>query len=67
MGHLTPQELWGNSGGRSRGEIVKLAIAALNVAAPAPALNFWDAFTEQYMTNAGYLGLLLQSGWSPDG
>lgn len=62
---LPPQELWGNSGGRSRVEIVKLAIAALNVA--APALNFWEAFTEQYMTNAGYLGLLLQSGWSPDG
>lgn len=60
-------ELWGDSLREGLVWTVQHAIAMVKAAAPTPFMNFWEAFTQRYLTDSRYLALLLSGTWSPDG
>jgi WD40 repeat protein len=60
-------ELWRGSSREGLVRTVKRAIAMIKAAAPTPFATFWEAFTQQYLTDPRSCALLLCGAWSPDG
>lgn len=65
--HFSSPEIWGSSSREGLVRTVKHAIATIKASAPISFATFWEAFTQQYLTDPRYLGLSLCGTWSPDG